>query len=178
MKLMFASDIHGSLYWAKALRAAWEKEAPQKLILLGDLLYHGPRNALPREYDPQGVAELLAGMKKDILCVRGNCEAEVDQMVLDFPVLSDSMGLMVDGKMLFCTHGHLYHREKLPPLKKGDIFLYGHTHILKIEHWGELLAVNPGSVSLPKEGNPPSYMVYEDGVFTIKDMEGKTIVHS
>ncbi|MCI9455518.1 MAG: phosphodiesterase [Oscillospiraceae bacterium] len=178
MKLMFASDIHGVLEGCRKMLEAYRREQAERLVLLGDLLYHGPRNGVPQGYDPVRVTELLNGAKEDLLCVRGNCEAEVDQMVLDFPVLSDSTGLMVDGKMLFCTHGHLYHREKLPPLKKGDIFLYGHTHILKIEHWGELLAVNPGSVSLPKEGNPPSYMVYEDGVFTIKDMEGKTIVHS
>ncbi len=173
MKLMFASDIHGSLYWAKALRAAWEKEAPQKLILLGDLLYHGPRNVLPREYDPQGVAELLAGMKEDILCVRGNCEAEVDQMVLPFPVMADYAALWLDGLMAFVTHGHLYNEGALPALGRGDLLIHGHTHVPTIRWHQEegYTYLNPGSVSIPKEDSPNSYMICQDGYFSIRQLQ-------
>lgn len=174
MKLMFASDIHGSAYWTKALRAAWEREAPAKLILLGDILYHGPRNPLPREYDPPTVVEILTGMKQEILCVRGNCEAEVDQMVLPFPVMADYMALWLDdGPMAFVTHGHLYNEGNLPMLKRGDVLIHGHTHV-PIIRWHEeegYTYLNPGSVSIPKEDSPNSYMVYENRRFSIRHLE-------
>lgn len=174
MKLMFASDIHGSLYWAKALRAAWEREAPSKLILLGDLLYHGPRNPLPRDYDPQGVTVLLSGLRQEILCVRGNCEAEVDQMVLPFPVMADYAALWLDtGAMVFVTHGHLYNENTLPMLGRGDLLIHGHTHVPTIR-WHEeegYTYLNPGSVSMPKEDSPNSYMIYQDHRFSIRHLE-------
>lgn len=173
MKLMFASDIHGSLYWAGRMKAAWERERPQKLLLLGDLLYHGPRNDLPREYAPKGVTALLSGMKEELLCVRGNCEAEVDQMVLPFPVMADYMVLWLGDRMAFVTHGHLYNEEKPPMLKKGDLLIHGHTHVPVIRrHEAEgYTYLNPGSVSLPKEDSPNSYMIYEDGRFSIRELE-------
>lgn len=173
MKLMFASDLHGSLYWAKALKAAWEREKPGKLILLGDLLYHGPRNDLPRDYDPKGVTALLSEMKEELLCVRGNCEAEVDQMVLPFPVMADYMVLWLGDRMAFVTHGHLYNEDRLPMLKRGDLLIHGHTHVPVIRPHKEegYVCLNPGSVSLPKEDTPHSYMVFEDGRFSIRSLE-------
>jgi putative phosphoesterase len=175
MKLMIASDIHGSLYYCEKMREAYEREKADKLILLGDLLYHGPRNDLPKGYNPKGVIALLNGMKSEILCVRGNCEAEVDQMVLEFPIMSDSMILYLEGRMVFATHGHLFNSERLPMLKKGDILLHGHTHVQALKDCGDHLYLNPGSVSIPKEGNQNSYMIYENGCFAIRNLEGGEI---
>ena len=160
MKLMFASDIHGSAYYCRKMLERFEKEQPEKLILLGDLLYHGPRNDLPRDYAPKEVIGMLNGIKKELLCVRGNCEAEVDQMVLDFPVLADYMVMFEAGHMFFITHGHLFNKEKVPMLKSGDILIHGHTHIQAMEDCGDFFYINPGSVSIPKAGNQHSYMMY------------------
>ena len=154
MKLMFASDIHGSYYYAQKTVEAYREEKAEKLILLGDILYHGPRNDLPKDYAPKKVIELLNGIKNEILCVRGNCDTEVDQMVLEFPVLADYAVIFVDGKTLYLTHGHKYNPNNLPPIKKGD-FTY----------------LNPGSVSIPKGGNPHTYMIYENGEFKIKELK-------
>ena len=129
MKLMIASDIHGSAFWCRKLLEAAERENPDQLILLGDLLYHGPRNDLPRDYCPKEVIPMLSGWKEKILAVRGNCEAEVDQMVLPFPCMADYALLAVDGKTIYLTHGHLHNVQNLPPLKPGSVFLFGHTHI-------------------------------------------------
>lgn len=175
MKLMIASDIHGSEYYCKQLIEQYHKESADKLILLGDILYHGPRNDLPKGYNPKGVIELLNSMKEEILCVRGNCEAEVDQMVLSFSVLSDSMILYLDNRMVFATHGHIFNKENLPQLKKGDILLHGHTHVQALEKFDGYYYLNPGSVSIPKNGNENSYMIYEDSTYTIKNLEGKDI---
>lgn len=175
MKLMIASDIHGSAYYCKKMLERYRKEEAERLLLLGDLLYHGPRNDLPREYAPKEVISMLNETREQLLCVRGNCDAEVDQMVLQFPVLADSMILYLEGHMVFATHGHVYHEEKLPPLKRGDILLHGHTHVQAMEDRGDYIYLNPGSVSIPKNGNENSYMIYEDGRFTIKNMEGERI---
>lgn len=175
MKLMIASDIHGSSGSCQKVAERYEKENAERLILLGDLLYHGPRNDLPADYQPKKVIEILNGMRNELLCVRGNCEAEVDQMVLDFPVLSDSMILFVDGRTFFATHGHIFHEDHLPPLKKGDILLHGHTHVPVLENRGDYFLVNPGSVSLPKQETSKSYVVYEDGVFFLKDLNGNLL---
>lgn len=175
MKLMIASDIHGSLYYCNKLKERFEKEQPEKLLLLGDLLYHGPRNDLPRDYNPKGVIEVLNEMKNELLCVRGNCEAEVDQMVLKFPVMADYMILYLKGHMIFATHGHHHNKEHLPMLKKGDVLLHGHTHVQAMEDCGDYLYLNPGSVSIPKQQNVNSYMTYEDGTFYIKDLDGNVI---
>lgn len=172
---MIASDIHGSEYYCKQLIEQYHKESADKLILLGDILYHGPRNDLPKGYNPKGVIELLNSMKEEILCVRGNCEAEVDQMVLSFSVLSDSMILYLDNRMVFATHGHIFNKENLPQLKKGDILLHGHTHVQALEKFDGYYYLNPGSVSIPKNGNENSYMIYEDSTYTIKNLEGKDI---
>ena len=171
MKLMFASDLHGSAYYARKVAELYQKEKAEKLILLGDLLYHGPRNDLPRDYAPKEVIALLNGLKNEILAVRGNCEAEVDQMVLEFPVMADYAQLVLeDGRTLFLTHGHLFNPENLPPLRKGSVFAFGHVHVKHGEWKGDIAVVNPGSVSIPKDGTH-SYMVYENGVFTAYNLE-------
>ncbi|MDD5936228.1 MAG: phosphodiesterase [Clostridiales bacterium] len=166
MKLMIASDIHGSAYYCKELLEAYKAAKADKLLLLGDLLYHGPRNDLPKDYNPKQVIAMLNDMKDEILCVRGNCEAEVDQMVLEFPCMADYIMLYVDGITIFATHGHLYNENNLPPLKKGDILLHGHTHVTANRKVGDITYVNPGSVSIPKEGTVHGYMIFEDGKFT------------
>lgn len=175
MKLMFASDIHGSRSACEAVLAAYKAEGAERLVLLGDLLYHGPRNDLPKEYAPKEVIAMLNEMKNEIYAVRGNCEAEVDQMVLNFPVMADYCILAIDGLTFYATHGHVYNENNLPPFREGDILIHGHTHVLKAEQREGYILLNPGSVSIPKEGNPPTYAVLEDKVFTIKDFDGNII---
>ena len=175
MKLMFASDIHGSAYYCRKMLEAYQAEEAGRLILLGDILYHGPRNDLPKEYAPKEVIAMLNLMKNDICAVRGNCEAEVDQMVLDFPVMADYALILYGESNLYATHGHIYNENNLPPLKNGDILIHGHTHVLKAEKREDYTLLNPGSVSIPKEGNPPSYAILEDGLFTIKGFDGTII---
>ena len=175
MKYMFASDIHGSAYYCKKMLEAYQKEQADRLVLLGDLLYHGPRNDLPREYAPKEVIKMLNDKKNEIYAVRGNCEAEVDQMVLEFPVMADYCILAVDGLTFYATHGHVYNQDHLPPMKSGDILIHGHTHVLKAERREGYILLNPGSVSIPKEGNPPTYAVLENGIFTIKEFDGNTV---
>lgn len=172
MKLMIASDIHGSSYYCKALLDAYEAEAPDKLLLLGDILYHGPRNDLPRDYSPKQVIELLNPLANKLLCVRGNCEAEVDQMVLSFPVLADYAWLNVNGLNLFATHGHHFGENNPPPLSKGDILLCGHTHISCCHRHEGFAYLNPGSVSIPKENTPHGYMILENKTFLWKELDG------
>lgn len=176
MKLMFASDIHGSLYYCKKLQNIFNEEKPDKLILLGDLLYHGPRNDLPKDYNPKGVIEILNSMKQNILAVRGNCEAEVDQMVLEFPCMADYMILYLGNKMAFVTHGHIHNNSNPPMLNKGDLLIHGHTHIQTVEEVNGYIYINPGSVSIPKNGNTNSYMMLENNTFVIKSLEGKEII--
>ncbi len=172
---MIASDIHGSEYYCRKMLECYDKEGATRLVLLGDLLYHGPRNDLPKEYHPKAVIALLNERKDQILCVRGNCEAEVDQMVLEFPVMADYAIFFHGTRMIFATHGHLFHENKLPPLKHGDILLHGHTHILAAEQRENYIYLNPGSVSIPKNGNVPTYMIYENNCFIIKDFDGNII---
>ena len=184
MKLMIASDIHGSAPCCRKMLEAYVREKADRLLLLGDILYHGPRNDLPEGYAPKEVIAMLNPVKKNLLCVRGNCDTEVDQMVLDFPVLADYCLLdLTDGSgnagaVMFATHGHRYNPHHLPPLSDGDILLNGHTHIPACEeildmdgNWYQYL--NPGSVSIPKEGSRRSYMIYEKGTFTWKNLEGE-----
>ncbi len=177
MRLIIASDIHGDADCCRELLETAEKERADKILLLGDLLYHGPRNNIPAGYAPARVIEMLNLVSDKLLCVRGNCESEVDQMVLDFPIMSDT-AYFYDGdakKYLFMSHGHKYSPEKLPKLPRGAIFLSGHTHILSISEIDGIVCLNPGSVSLPKGNNPRSFATYENGVIEIKDFGGKVI---
>ena len=170
MKLIIASDIHGSAYWCGKLVELVEKEQPDKLILLGDLLYHGPRNDLPKDYAPKQVIPMLSKYKDLILAVRGNCEAEVDQMVLPFPCLAEFSQLLVDGKTFYLTHGHHHNPDNLPPLTEGAVFLSGHTHVKLNETRNGIRCLNPGSVSIPKDGSH-SCLIYENGKFSFRIWE-------
>jgi putative phosphoesterase len=173
MKIMIASDIHGSAYYCRKLLERYQEEKPDKLLLLGDILYHGPRNDLPKEYAPKEVIAMLNNMKEEILCVRGNCDTEVDQMVLEFPIMAEYCILYESGSMIFVTHGHTFNMKNPPMLKEGDILLHGHTHIPAAEMFDGKLYLNPGSVSIPKADSVHSYMMLEDGVFEWKDLDGK-----
>lgn len=175
MKYMFASDIHGSAYYCRQMLEAYDRSGAERLILLGDLLYHGPRNDLPRDYAPKEVIAMLNARKAEIYAVRGNCEAEVDQMVLEFPVMADYALLSLNGLTFYATHGHVYHQDHLPPMQPGDILIHGHTHLLKAEAFGPHYVLNPGSVSIPKGGNPPTYGVLEGQTFRILDFDGGAV---
>ena len=155
MKWMIASDIHGSAYYARQLLDAFDRSGANRLLLLGDLLYHGPRNALPAEYDPPQVIGLLNAYAERICCVRGNCDSEVDQMVLHFPILADYAVLPFGTRLIYAAHGH----HPVPPLQPGDILLNGHPHVVAHEPRAHYLYWNPGSVSIPKEDTPRSYML-------------------
>ena len=178
MKWMIASDLHGSAYYCRKMLEAFEREEADRLFLLGDLLYHGPRNDLPREYAPKEVIPLLNGKKEVLLCVRGNCDAEVDQMVLEFPVLADYAVLPVGRRLIYATHGHIYHVKNLPPLAPGDVLLHGHTHVPAWTEFGQgNLYLNPGSVSIPKEDSPHSYMTLEENTMQWKELESSAVFH-
>ena len=170
MKLLIASDIHGSAYWCGKLLELARQEQPDKLVILGDVLYHGPRNDLPAQYAPKQVIAMLSDWKEKILCVRGNCEAEVDQMVLPFPCMATYSQLLVDGKTFFLTHGHHYNPDALPQLEAGDVFLYGHTHVKLDEVRQGVRCLNPGSVSIPKDGSH-SCLIFENGEFSFRILE-------
>jgi len=173
MKIMIASDIHGSAFYCAQLLEAMKRENPDKLLLLGDILYHGPRNDLPNEYAPKTVIQMLNEIKEKIICVRGNCDTEVDQMVLEFPILADYSVLYFDSIMVYATHGHHYNESNPPHLQKGDILLNGHTHVSNCTVHPNFVYMNPGSVSIPKMGTKHSYMIYENNTFTWKDLQGE-----
>ena len=176
MKLLIASDIHGDLDSVRRLLSIYLKEECDKILLLGDLLYHGPRNDLPPSYNPKAIIPLLNENRGNILAIRGNCDTEVDQMVLDFPILADYICLSLDGLTVYATHGHKYNTQTPPPFVNGDILLHGHTHLLSCEEFGNgNYYLNPGSIAIPKGGNPASYMIYDNRCFTIKDLSGKII---
>ena len=164
MKLFIASDIHGDFDAASRLVAAYRESGAEKLVLLGDVLYHGPRNDLPRDYAPKEVIAMLNAMKDEILCVRGNCDADVDQLVLNFPILAESSFLATEDLTIFATHGHNYGPDKLPPMSAGDLLISGHIHIPVCREQDGVWLLNPGSVSIPKDGSH-SCMVYENGEF-------------
>lgn len=169
---MIASDIHGSEYYCEKLLAAYERENAGCLLLLGDILYHGPRNALPKGYAPPKVIEMLNACRQDIICVRGNCDTEVDQMVLEFPIMADYCVIAEGKKLIYATHGHQYSEQNPPPLHQGDILLQGHTHIPKCVANDSYICLNPGSVSIPKEDSWHGYMILEKEIFVWKDLEG------
>ena len=175
MKYMFASDIHGSAYYCREMFKIYKESGADRLILLGDLLYHGPRNDLPREYDPKAVTAMLNDHKNEIYAVRGNCEAEVDQMVLEFPVMADYAVMVLNDLNFFVTHGHLFHQDQLPPMKAGDILIHGHTHLLRADAYDGYYILNPGSTSLPKGGNPSTYGILDGTIFSIRDFDGNAV---
>ena len=180
MKLMFASDIHGSAFYCRRMLELDKNSGAKRLVLLGDILYHGPRNDLPREYAPKEVIAMLNPLKDELLAVRGNCDTEVDQMVLEFPILADYGLLLVGETRLYATHGHVYNENHLPPLTDGDVLIHGHTHLLEAkeitaEDGRRIKILNPGSVSIPKGGNPATYALLEDGVFTILTLDGDVV---
>lgn len=174
MSILIASDIHGSAYYCRKLLEVYRQEQADRLLLLGDILYHGPRNDLPREYAPKEVIAMLNPLQREIFCVRGNCDTEVDQMVLDFPILADYCILPVGNRLIYATHGHKFNMQTPPPLQPGDILLHGHTHIPAWEGFGNgNLYLNPGSVSIPKSGSRHSYMLLDGNQVVWKDLDGE-----
>ncbi|MBQ7220606.1 MAG: phosphodiesterase [Synergistaceae bacterium] len=174
MNIMIASDIHGSAKYCRELMSAFEREKPDRILLLGDLLYHGPRNSLPGDYDTKETAAMLNGIRGRVMCVRGNCDAEVDQLMLDFPIMAEYCLLYVKGRVIFATHGHVFNTQTPPALSEGDILLHGHTHIPAWEGFGRgSIYVNPGSVSIPKKDSRHSYMMLNDEGFIWKDLSGE-----
>ncbi len=171
---MIASDIPGAAGFCQSLLDAFDREGADRLLLLGDILYHGPRNDLPEGYNPRGVIALLNERRDLLLCVRGNCDTEVDQMVLDFPVMADYALLEIDGRRIYATHGHVFHPDHLPPLRPGDVLLFGHTHIPTRTERNGILCLNPGSVSIPKQNSPHGYMLLTGGEFEWKTLSGET----
>ena len=177
MKWMIASDIHGSAKYCRMVFERFRAEGADRLLLLGDLLYHGPRNDLPDEYAPKEVTKLLNDNKDVIVAVRGNCDAEIDQMVLEFPIMADYAVFPMGESIVFVTHGHLNGEDNPPPLKKGDILLHGHTHVQRCVPHDNFVYMNPGSTSLPKEDSVRGYMLWEDRGFVWKNLEtGETIM--
>lgn len=172
MKIMIASDIHGSAFYCRKMIEAFRRENAEKLLLLGDILYHGPRNDLPKEYAPKEVIAMLNPLADKLLCVRGNCDTEVDQMVLDFPVLAEYAILYVGERMIFATHGHNFNPANPPKIRKGDILLNGHTHVPAFEVTDKFTYVNPGSVSIPKENSEHGYIILEDNKLIWKNLDG------
>lgn len=173
---MIASDIHGSAFYCEKLLAAFAEEKAEKLLLLGDLLYHGPRNALPGEYEPKEVIRMLNEIKDKILCVQGNCDAYVDQMVLEFPIMAEYAMICDEGYTIFATHGHLFGENNPPMLKNKEVLLCGHTHVPKCAEHEGFIYMNPGSVSIPKEGSHHGYMILENGKFVWKDLDGTIVM--
>ena len=176
MKLFFMSDIHGSIYYLKKAIEAFERENCDYIIILGDVLYHGPRNPLPKGYDPKAVAELLNNYKNKIIAVRGNCDSEVDQMLISYPMMSDYSSVLYNNRRLFLTHGHVYNKDNLLNINENDVLIHGHTHIPLAEKDAGKIILNPGSISLPKNNFPNSYAVLEDNIFTIKELVGKSFM--
>lgn len=174
MKLLIASDIHGSAYYCKKIVEAFEKEKADKILLLGDILYHGPRNALPKDYDPKAVGTMLNAIKDKLICVKGNCDSDVDQMVLEFPIMAPYALIAFDNRVIFATHGDKINVENPPYLNKNDVLLYGHFHVPACELKDNFICMNPGSASIPKENSANSYMVTDGKKFAWKDTDGNT----
>ncbi|PVZ85573.1 phosphodiesterase [Serratia sp. S1B] len=176
MKLMFASDLHGSLSATDKILELFEQSQASYLMLLGDVLNHGPRNPLPDNYQPAQVAECLNSYGHKIIAVRGNCDSEVDQMLLSFPAMADFQQVLLPTRRLFLTHGHLYHPNHLPPLANGDVLVYGHTHLPQAERQGEFYYFNPGSLSMPKGGFAASYGTLSDDVLSVVALHSGKVV--
>lgn len=174
MKLFFMSDIHGSVYFLKKALENFKREAADYICILGDQLYHGARNPLPPEYNPKEAAQLLNGYSKKIIAIRGNCDSEVDEMVLEYPIMATYSTVLLGRRRLFLTHGHVYSPETQPPLNDGDILAFGHIHLPIAEKRGNIYIYNPGSITFPKENFPNSYGTLEDETLKIKNLDGKT----
>lgn len=162
---LVVSDIHGAVHGAAAAEEAFHLHHADWILCLGDILYHGPRNDIPEDYAPKTVIEIMNRLKDRIISVRGNCEAEVDQMVLAFPCMAEYQIIPYENRRIFMSHGHIYGPDKLPVLSENDIFLSGHTHIHMAEKKNGIWLLNPGSVSLPKQSGPASYGILENGCF-------------
>lgn len=175
MKIMFLSDIHGSNFYLQKAISKFLDEKADIIVLLGDILYHGPRNSLPKEYDPKKVADTLNQYKDKIIAVRGNCDSEVDQMMLEFPILSDYVLILNEGKKVFATHGHIYNEDKNPPISKNEILIHGHTHIPVAKKVEQRYILNPGSISLPKNDYKNSYGILFNNNFEVKSLDGEII---
>ena len=173
MKLFFISDIHGSSYYLEKVINIYEKEKADYLVILGDELYHGARNPLPKEYNPKKVIEILNTYTNNIIAVRGNCDSEVDQMVLDYPISSDYSIILYNNKRLFLTHGHIYNKNNIPNISDGDVLIYGHTHVPLTEKINNIFIINPGSITFPKENTPHCYGILENNIFKIKTLDGQ-----
>lgn len=171
MKYLIISDIHGSLPALEKALKFYDEQHCDMLCVLGDILNYGPRNRLPEGLDPKGIAARLNAMADSVIAIRGNCDAEVDQMLLDFPILSDYALVVDEGKRLFLTHGHVYNEEK-QPRGKFDCFVYGHTHLWKVEHHEDRIICNTGSITFPKGGNEPTFAVYESGKMSVYNLDG------
>ena len=175
MKLFFISDIHGSIDDLNKVLELFEKEGADYLIILGDILYHGPRNPLPSNYNPQDVSKSLNVYKDKIIAIRGNCDSEVDQMLLEFPIMADFSQILLENKRFFLTHGHIYNENILPPLINKDILCHGHTHIPLAEEKNGIIIFNPGSITFPKENNKKSYGLYKENQLFVLDFDGEVI---
>jgi len=176
MRLLVASDLHGSAHACRALLQVIDREQPDVVLLLGDLLYHGPRNPLPQDYDPQAVVGMLNPLKDRLLCVRGNCDAEVDQMLLHFPMRSDYAMLYCNGVRILATHGHL--GDDMLPAGGYEVRLQGHTHLPRLQVEGGILWGNPGSLALPKENTPAGYLLLEEGLASHKALDGTLLAQT
>ncbi|MBQ8073636.1 MAG: phosphodiesterase [Clostridia bacterium] len=173
MKWVIGSDIHGSAKYCAAFLEACDREGAERILLLGDILYHGPRNDLPEKYAPKEVIAMLNPRKNQLLCVRGNCDTEVDQMVLDFPIMAEYAYICAEGVDIFATHGHHFNTQTPPPLRKGEVLLHGHTHVPAWEPQDDYMYLNPGSVAIPKADSPHGYMTLERGLFQWKTLSGE-----
>lgn len=175
MKLLIISDIHGSSFYSKKIEEIYERENPDKIVLLGDLYYHGPRNDLTQEYNPMEVAKTLNSLKEKLLVVKGNCDAEVDEMISEFK-FQDNIEMKINGYDVFFTHGHKYNIDKLPPLGIDvDIMFYGHFHTGFITEENGIIFANPGSISLPKANTKHSYLIFDEKEIVLKDLNGDVI---
>lgn len=171
MKIMTISDIHGDSQQAKLALEIFDKLNCDKLLILGDILYHGPRNPLPSHYDPKTVIELLNNYQDKIIALRGNCDSEVDQMVLNFEIMADYQTFKLGKRNVFATHGHLYSPTDLSNLKKGDIFIFGHVHLPICIKQNDIYVLNPSSITFPKENNPKTFGILTENNFVIYDFE-------
>ena len=173
MKFLIASDVHGSAYFAEKIIEIFKKENAQKLILLGDIYNHGPRNCLSKQYDPMRVAELFNGIKENLIVIKGNCDSVVDTMISEFDFVEHAV-INSGSKLILLTHGHVYNKDSKPKTKY-DAIIYGHFHTGFIEEKDGVIFANAGSISLPKGGTPESYIILEDGKITLKDLSSNVI---